>query len=162
MNLLLRMLWVLLTASRRKPLGVFDPSVLRFCVLPNDLDIYGHMNNGRYLTIMDLGRFDLLIRTGLAAAARHHKWTPLVAGLKIRYRRSLTLGQRYTLTTRLAGWDEKWIFIEQQFESRGELAAIALVRGILRGRDGNIPTARLLDLVGWKVPSPPLPPETFD
>ena len=29
-------------------------------VWPNDLDTNAHMNNGRYLTLMDLGRFDLM------------------------------------------------------------------------------------------------------
>jgi len=38
---------------------------LTFRVLPTDLDVLGHMNNGVYLSIMDLGRMDLLQRSGV-------------------------------------------------------------------------------------------------
>ena len=31
-------------------------------VLPNDLDLLWHMNNGRYLSLMDQGRVDLMVR----------------------------------------------------------------------------------------------------
>lgn len=46
---------------RLKPL---DTSVLKMRTWPGDLDINFHMNNGRYLTLMDLGRFNLTIRSG--------------------------------------------------------------------------------------------------
>ena len=36
-----------------------------FRVWPHDLDTSLHMNNGRYWTLMDLGRADLMIRSGL-------------------------------------------------------------------------------------------------
>src|SRR5687768_16441057 len=39
-----------------------DTSVLRFHVWPGDLDFFGHMNNGRFLTLMDSGRFDIMAR----------------------------------------------------------------------------------------------------
>mgnify|MGYP003290859366 CR=1 FL=1 len=38
--------------------GVLDDSRVCFRVLPNDCDVNLHMNNGRYWTIMDLGRAD--------------------------------------------------------------------------------------------------------
>ena len=55
MNLILRMIKVLVAALFGQRLGVLDSSILTFRVWPNDLDINLHMNNGRYLTIMDLG-----------------------------------------------------------------------------------------------------------
>lgn len=35
-----------------------------FRVWPTDLDVLMHMNNGVYLSIMDLGRIDLMARSG--------------------------------------------------------------------------------------------------
>ena len=42
-------------------------------VWPNDLDTNAHMNNGRYLTLMDLGRFDLMTQCGLVGTVLKKK-----------------------------------------------------------------------------------------
>ena len=69
MNLWLRLIWLFLTTPFRPRLAIpTDVSVLGLRVLPNDLDLSLHMNNGRYLTVMDLGRLDLILRSGLAGA----------------------------------------------------------------------------------------------
>ncbi|MBJ7417049.1 MAG: thioesterase family protein, partial [Niveispirillum sp.] len=66
MNLIFRLLRVVLAAllsgRRVEPLGT---SILGFRVWLNDIDTNLHMNNGRYFTIADLGRVDLMIRTGM-------------------------------------------------------------------------------------------------
>ena len=54
MNLWLRLFLYFLRAPFRKKLQPpFDVSRLAFRVLPNDLDVNLHMNNGRYLTCVD-------------------------------------------------------------------------------------------------------------
>ena len=69
MNLWLRVLWVWLRAKFGAKLGMpSGTSCVELIVLPNDLDTNLHMNNGRYLTLMDLGRLDLFVRSGLLAA----------------------------------------------------------------------------------------------
>ena len=66
MSLWFRMLyvWILAYFRERLPVGPAR-SVLVLRVLPNDLDINFHVNNGRFLTLCDLNRMDLFIRTGL-------------------------------------------------------------------------------------------------
>jgi Thioesterase-like superfamily len=44
-------------------------------VTPADLDLFGHMNNSRYLMLMDFARIDYLARMGLLGAAFHYRWT---------------------------------------------------------------------------------------
>lgn len=51
MNLWLRLIRVWLAARRRPSLGVEDVSVIRVRVWPHDLDLWGHVNGGRYLTL---------------------------------------------------------------------------------------------------------------
>jgi acyl-CoA thioesterase FadM len=157
MNLWFRFVFVLITSLFRRALGPLDESIHAFRVWPHDLDVNGHMNNGRYLTIMDLGRVDLILRTGLGRMAWKHGWSPLVGSATIRFRRSLDPFQRYQLKSRILCWDEKWFFIEQRFERRGELIAAGLVKGLLRGRNGNIPTAEVLRSVGAEMVSPEMP-----
>ena len=60
MNLIFRLLRALLAALRRRPLGPLEESVVAFGVWPGDLDINRHMNNGRYLTVMDRGQGESL------------------------------------------------------------------------------------------------------
>lgn len=159
MNLYLRVIAVLLKYwfGRRRS-GALEPSALTFHVLPNDLDPNWHLNNGRYLTIMDLGRFDLTLHSGLMREVIRRKWMPVLGGATITFQRPLKLFQRYTLTTRIIAWDEKWIYMEQTFDSLGKRAATALVKGLLRGPDGSLPTSEVMAAVGVTVASPDMPP----
>lgn len=153
MVLLFRTLWKGLTLRFRPPLEALGSSVLAFRVWPNDLDVNVHMNNGRFLSVMDLGRFDLTFRTGLGKAMLRNRWQPLVGGVTIRYRRSLDPFEAYELHTRLLGWDAKWFFLEQRFMKRGEiLAAEGVVRALFRGREGNVPVAEVLRQMGYEGP----------
>jgi acyl-CoA thioesterase FadM len=163
MNLYCRVLAVLLKywfgAKRRDPL---TPSTLTFHVLPNDLDPNRHLNNGRYLTIMDLGRFDLTLHSGLMRQVIRRGWMPVLGGATITFQRPLKFLQRFTLTTRILTWDAKWIYIEQTFDSRGKRAATALVKGLLRAPDGSIPTLEVMAAVGVTIPPPEMPTYLVD
>ncbi len=153
MVLLFRTLWKGLTLRFRSPLEALGSSVLAFRVWPNDLDVNVHMNNGRFLSVMDLGRFDLTFRTGLGKAMLRNRWQPLVGGVTIRYRRSLDPFEAYELHTRLLGWDAKWFLLEQRFMKRGGvLAAEGVVRALFRGREGNVPVAEVLRQMGYAGP----------
>ncbi|MEJ2059384.1 MAG: thioesterase family protein [Gammaproteobacteria bacterium] len=157
MNLYLRLLWFWLTAGRRGAAGLLDACGLNLRVWPTDLDTNLHMNNGRYLTLMDLGRMDLILRTGLFREMRRRRWYPVVAAIDIRYLRPLAPWQRYTLRTRVLCWDEAWVFLEQRFESRGKPMAQAVVKGQFRRGRERVETRKLLEAVGWQNPSPPMP-----
>jgi acyl-CoA thioesterase FadM len=157
-NLLLRVIWILLTASWRGRLKPLDESLVHLIVLPNDLDIHIHMNNGRFLSVMDLGRLDLMARCGLGKLALQQRWIPMVGAATIRYRRPLKLWQRFTLKTNIVFWDDKWFYLTQSFESKGELVATARIKGLLRSQQGNItPHAALIALGYSELPSPPPP-----
>ena len=158
MNLWLRLLFLLLRLRRAPPCDLLDEVAIPLRVLPTDLDALAHMNNGRYLTIMDLGRLALMYRSGLAGVARSHGWVPLVRGIEIEYLRPLRPGQGFQLHTRLVAWDRKWLYLEQRFTVADTLHARAHVRGLLRGDEGNIPTATVLAALGHGGRESPKPP----
>ncbi len=68
----LRLLKVLLASRFGERLRMDSVTELKMRVWPSDIDIYPEMNNGRHLTLMDLGRIDLAGRTGLMRIA-HRK-----------------------------------------------------------------------------------------
>jgi acyl-CoA thioesterase FadM len=154
---LLRTVMVFLRAMWAPRIGLLDESAVGFRVLPGDLDVNVHLNNGRYLALMDLGRFDLLIRGGLFRPMLRLRWRPMLGSAMVRYRRSLQPFQRFSLTSRLVCWDDRWFVFEQRFESRGQLYAVAVARGLFRDREGNVAPARVLAAAGITQPSPPAP-----
>src|ERR1700739_4173177 len=124
--------------QRIRPLsriGVLDEDVLRQRVWPQDIDFNLPLNNARYLSFMDYGRVHLMAATGILTPAIAHRWAPLVGSVSITYRRSLGLFARFTLSTRLLCWDDKWLYMEQVFQSQEGLAAIAWIKGLFRGAE---------------------------
>ena len=72
-----RTLLHVLFLSRRKPdLGHYDIARTNFITLPTDLDINRHMNNGVYFSIMDVARFDMLVRNGVWRAVPQQGLVP--------------------------------------------------------------------------------------
>jgi hypothetical protein len=65
-NLLLRTVWLVLTARFRSRCHVLGPVRTPFRVLPTDLDVLRHMNNGVYKSLLDLARTDLMGHAGLS------------------------------------------------------------------------------------------------
>lgn len=129
MNLMIRFIYQIIVSSFSSSLSVNDTDTVSMRVMPNDLDANIHLNNGRYLSIMDLGRTRMSIRSGLFKKARELGWgLGVVGGVNITYFKSLGLFQKFTLTTKLAGHHNGWVYLEQRFESKGKLSAAALVK----------------------------------
>jgi len=158
MNLYFRLLVIWLSTAFRPRQHPFVPVVTRFRVRPWDIDLFGHMNNGRYLQIMDLARVDWMRRCGVADAAVAHRWSALLGGQIVRFRRSLGPWQAYSVTTRLLGWDDQWFFIEHRFRTRdGRCAAVAIARAALRKKGRWVSPEVVAGAVIPGTPSPALP-----
>lgn len=175
MNKYWRLLWLFLRHRARPRLGIWDTARTPFRVLPTDLDLLRHMNNGTYLTLMDLGRMDLMLRSGVWKIVSDQGWYPVVAGQTISYRRSLDPGQRFDLYTRFLGFEGRWAYLEQTFCVGERVHAQAVVRArFLRRAGGSVDTTELAALIdpipdGRRVPAWALawneatkPAETFD
>jgi len=148
-NKLLRTLWTIWRARRRPKLDVLEVGVLKLRVRPTDADILNHMNNGVYLSVMDFGRFDLMIRSGMWDTMRGRGWYPVGANVTISYRKSLPTWTRYELHTRLVGADEKALFVEQRFVVDGEIYARGVFRGVFLEKGAGVVTvARLGEAAG--------------
>lgn len=158
MNLFFRLIWLLLTQWRKPRLKFFDLARTDFRVLPSDLDTNLHMNNGVYLSLMDLARTDLVLRTGLFRVVKEKGWYPVVASQKIRYRHSLGPFQKFTIHTRLIGWDERFFFLQQEFRQGPKLCAWAVVKArFMKKSGGGVNPGEFAASVGESATSPELP-----
>jgi acyl-CoA thioesterase FadM len=125
---------------------------------PWDLDVFGELNNGRTLTLYDLGRIPWFRRIGLDRVLRANGWQVAVAGASVRWRRRVHAMERLTMRTRAVGWDERFTYSEQSlWKQDGECASHVLIRAAVSDRDGIVPTAHVLGALGHDAPSPELP-----
>lgn len=162
-RLVLRTLQLGLALWRPRPpvpgFSLLDPSVTRMRVRLGDLDVYRHVNNGVYLRYMDLGRLNYLADLGAFPVLAKHRWYPVVAASTVRYRRSLTWRQLFTITTRVVGWDERVVYLVQEIDRAGEPVARGWVAGRFLHRSGQRIAAPdvVTALSGERVVQPALP-----
>lgn len=164
MNLWFRLFRILVSAWRGSPLThTAHVSRLSLRVWPTDLDTSLHMNNGRYLTLMDLGRVDWTIRCGLLRIVMKNKWVPVATTATARFVREMRVWQKFTLETRIVGWADTQLFFEHRFlfdggKRNGQLAALAVVKaGIYdRGARRFVPMSELIDLTELEGDQPPV------
>lgn len=136
------------------PIDFFSECTTRLRVNPFDLDLNFHMNNGRYLAIMDLGRFDLMLKSKSFWKLTKQGYYPVVSSEGIRFRKSLKVFESFDLVTRIEAWDEKDFYISQMFVRDGEVVAEGIIKGrfLQRGRRGSVPNTELFQSVGSEYP----------
>ena len=142
------------------PMGLFDTHVSHHLCMPWDLDMWNELNNGRTLTLYDLGRIPMAQRMGLLEVLRREKWGLTVAGSVPRYRRRVRGFDRIEMQTRLIGWDHRFTYIEQSmWKSNGECSSQIVLRTAITDRNGLVATDRVAEALGVDMSSAPELPE---
>lgn len=138
-------------------LHVGETHVTHLRCWPWDIDMFGEMNNGRFLTLFDLGRIILFKRMGVLGEMKRRGWYGTVAGSAIRYRRRVTMLQKLEMRSRVIGWDDRFTYVDQSFWRSGDCVAQVVLRTALSTGRGIIPTEEVAEVLGFPVASPPLP-----
>jgi acyl-CoA thioesterase FadM len=113
-------------------------SVLNLRVLPNDIDINFHMNNGRYLTICDLNRIDVFARSGLLKAMMKRGWIPVIAEHTMTYKKPLDLFQKYEVKLAVLKWDDKFFYMTHTFIVNERVVAEGTSKGCVYARGKGV------------------------
>jgi acyl-CoA thioesterase FadM len=147
------------TAGRRLPLEApFGVSALTLRAWPADCDPNRHVNNGRYAAIGDLGRYDLLVRTGIWRSLRREGFLPVMGGAAMSFRREIRLWRRFELVTRLISWEGTRLVSEQRFRlpAAGETAVLLLTSTGFYDRKRNrfAPIAEMFERLGIYATAP--------
>jgi acyl-CoA thioesterase FadM len=163
MNLIFRLAWTLLIARLGlrfgPPVGFFDEARYEFRCLPTDIDFNLHLTNSRYSSFMDIVRVAMMVRNGAWGRLRAAGLLPVLGSLAMKFRRGIKPFERFTVTCRTIGWDDKWIFLEHKILVGEHIAAIAVMKATFLGPKGRrIITDELINIVGYDGPRPdPLP-----
>ncbi len=151
MNLYLRLIFTLLRAWRLPRFAVGTTLERSFRVLPNDIDINGHMNNGRYMTIVDLMLMEYFVRIGFAGVLIKQKWRRMSGGSFITYRRGLKPFQKYQLRYKIDACDEFWNFMRFEFLDGDKVCASGYMKGAAVSREGLVPNTKSYAALGLGV-----------
>lgn len=160
MNLWFRLLLTCLMSWRRSRIHPTAQCSTPFTVMPSDLDALGHVNNGKYFSIMDVARVDHAIRAGYAAIFGRRAWWPVVVASTVQFYSSLLPFRRFVIETQLIGWDEQTFFVQQRVvlnDTDRKLIAEAVVRAVIRNSAGSIATQDVVAALGNIIPPGPMP-----
>lgn len=124
------------------------------------IDLNFHLNNAHYLSFLDKARLEHSISTGLFSIFRQ-RGNFLVANIEISYLKSLLPFQRFTITSRILGWDTRYYFIAHEFRVAGELYATAYVRLVFTRGGKRVNPADILAPLTQAQASPALPPSVL-
>ena len=160
MNRWLRTLITFIRAQFRKDIKPDEETSLNFRVWITDVDL-SIMNNAAMLTITEMGRIDLIIRTGfLKHAWKNRLYFPL-ASISAQFRRPLKRFKKFQLKTQLIYWNEKWIYINHRVLREEKIIAVALAKCTVKKGTELIPFESIIHKLNWEM-KPKNRPEMID
>lgn len=101
------------------------------------------MNHAAMMTAMEMGRVDVMVRSGFLKLARKKKWYFPSRSISVQFIRPLKLFHEAILTTRVFHVDERWIYIEQKITRQAKDFAICIVKGTVEKERERISTAEM-------------------
>ncbi len=146
----------------KKPADAYEAVSLPLCVMPWDCDANFHINNGRYLSIMDVARTQLYFGTGVIRAMMKNRWVPVVTSSHLLYRRSIDIFVKYDLSSQFVGRTDKFLIVEHRFSIKGETAVLSYVALAFRDKKGVVDSDRLVEGFGLQKLSAETHPEIID
>ncbi|WP_102223961.1 acyl-CoA thioesterase [Acidimangrovimonas sediminis] len=144
-------------ARKLAPASPFETLVTHHRCWPWDLDPWRELNNGRTLTLYDLGRIPFFQRTGIVGAMRTNRWGASIAGASVRYRKRIKLMARFEMRTRMLGWDHRFSYVEQSLWLGETCANHILLRVAVTDAQGIVAPAKVGAALGVSGESPALP-----
>ncbi|MEO0680294.1 MAG: acyl-CoA thioesterase [Pseudomonadota bacterium] len=141
---LIRVARAMFSARRMPLLEPGEVHVVHTRCWPWDIDPFMELNNGRTMTLMDIGRLPLAVRSGLIEAIRRKGWRLTMAGAVVQYRRRVLPFAKMEIRSRVAGYDDRFVYLEQLVMTKGQPAHHAMYRGVIVGPNGIVPTSEVL------------------
>ena len=140
------------------PIKLGEFHISRHMCWPWDLDLWLELNNGRTLTLYDLGRLVLAKRSGLLSLLKRQRWGMTMAGASVRYRRRVRMFERFDIYSRGLCWDDRFFYIEQSiWKKNGECAGHIVYRSAFVDKKGIINPDKIIEALGEKIERPKMP-----
>lgn len=157
MNLYFRLLIIFFSSQKKSKIIFGDTITINLRVLPNDIDLNGHMNNGRYMTILDLALMEYMIRAGFINLALKNSWRPMLGGSIISFKKGLKPFCKYELKFSVSCWDERWTYLQFEFIEKNTVMASGYTKGRIVSKNGAISSKELCQSLGVSDRSKSIP-----
>lgn len=159
MNMIFRLVLTWIVSRFRTQVPILGPCRTPFRCWPTDLDALMHMNNGKYFSLLDLARLDLMTRAGMVSKIAKAAWYPVVTGETMKFKKSIKLLDTFDIETSVLSWDEKAFILKQRFLKKDLVFAEAIVRArFLKKSGGSVSPKEIWALVGEEPSAPALEP----
>src|SRR5690606_8019230 len=146
------LLWNSFVGRRADP---EQPFVVRTRAWPWHCDAYFHLNNAAYLRLAEDARWAWTARTPLFRRALRGRWSFIVGGVDLIYRREVPLMSSFDNARRILGGHDRWMYFSQAFHlPDGTIACRALVRALVRSPQGLVSPQEVASVVGVQLPGP--------
>lgn len=134
-----------------------DTDCIKMRVWPQDIDPYLELNNGRYVTLLDLGRFAYGARVGIYDFLKKNKWALTITGTYNEYRHRLRVFQSFELKTQIVGYDENWFYFFQKLERNGKTHMASIVKFSFTSKQGIVKPKQVMEASGAEYNPKKLP-----
>jgi len=128
---------------------------------PVDVDRNGHMNNAKYLRVLNYARRNFWMCNGMwdFVRSRSPKANMVVTASTIRYRKEIRCYDQYAVVTRLLHWSKVNMYLEHRFESLTDrfVYAVCFVKYRVIASDKPEAGQLLAELEGHQKLDSPLP-----
>lgn len=103
-------------------------------------DSYGHVNNSRYLELLEEARWDFLDHENRIEHFKKLGLQFFIVNININYRKALKLGDEIKINVSLLEHGNTSITLKQEIKRNDELAADALIKFVLFDSNTGKPT----------------------
>ncbi|GJJ78667.1 hypothetical protein EMPS_11026 [Entomortierella parvispora] len=117
----------------KKPsIGLLEASKYHSRVWFDDLDLNIHLNNSSYNKMMDFARIDLCTRLFPGWQVRN-KFDMRLAQTVLFFKAEVPRFSKYTITSRIFTWDDKWIWMQHRFSIKRKVRPVRKTAEMIQG-----------------------------
>ena len=93
----------------------------------------------------------MFIRTGLAKTMIKEKWIPVISEHTMKYKKALTIFQKYTIKMEVVGWDDKSFKMLHTFVVDDRVIAEGTSLGVIVSKGGVVPPLEVMEKVTARI-----------
>ncbi|WP_413521231.1 acyl-CoA thioesterase [Psychrobacter glacincola] len=124
------------------------PVVRHYRVLPPDMGFRDHLPNYRYLSFIELNITNWLMACCHQKGIKNLGW--IIAMQEMVYLKQIKFLDKMTVSSRVVGWDKKYVYFDHQFFVKNQLMAVGMTKFVLTNKQGKCAT-EVLDMIGEQL-----------
>ena len=137
------------STSERLSVEMLKASIVRhYRVLPHDMGFRDHLPNYRYLSFIELNITNWLMACCHQKGIKNLGW--IIAMQEMVYLKQIKFLDKMTVSSRVVGWDKKYVYFDHQFFVKNQLMAVGMTKFVLTNKQGKC-VPEILDMKGEQL-----------